>query len=349
MLFKSPQAATAAKHKIESFGEGQQYTKKFTVSYTNPYTNPFKTLPKDGPMRNNAPANNNRSTPGAYGGASSQNTGYNNSGGYRGNRGGGYSNRGSMNNMGGYNRGSFQQPIAGGFQGGMTGFQGAPMGAMQPYGGFQNRGGMAGGMRGGPMGMRGGRGGINGIMGMPMNGMGIGTMGSMGMSMPQMNAGMGMQGMPGFHNLSPSNPPGRYGSPATGPAWTNPSATPARWVSAPTAPARSSRSASQARPCPCYGPGRSGSSSPESNSHPSSAWANYTEYSTSASSHPPACSPLPAATPLSQSSTTLKRKSSSAGNQPHFNPAFFTQQQGQQSPTGDSNWNPHGAKRTRQE
>ncbi|KAK4693468.1 hypothetical protein P7C71_g3935, partial [Lecanoromycetidae sp. Uapishka_2] len=221
ILFKSPQAATAAKHKIESFGEGQQYTKKFTVSYTNPYTNPFKTLPKDGPMRNNAPANNNRSNPGTYGGTgmSSQNIGYNNSGGYRGSRGGGYNNRGGLNNMGGYNRGGFQQPATGGFQGGMSGFQGANMGSMQPYGGYQNRGGMAGGMRAGPMGMRGGRGSMNGIMGMPMNGMAMGTMGSMGMS-----------------------------------------------------------------------------------------------------------------------------------TQPHFNPAFFPQQQqGQQSPTGDSNWNPHGAKRTRQE
>ncbi|KAF6237029.1 hypothetical protein HO173_004908 [Letharia columbiana] len=203
VLFKTPQAATAAKHKIESFGEGQQYTKKFTVSYTNPYTNPFRTLPKDGPARNNAPVNNNRSTSGSYGGAGAGGTGgtpqsFNNgSGGYRGNRGGGYNNRGGgMNNMSGYSRGGFQQPVTGSFQGsGMGGFQGSPMGGMQSYGGFQTRGAMMGGMRGGPMGMRGGRGGINpsGIMGMPMTGMGMSAMGGMGMSMPQMNGGMGMQ------------------------------------------------------------------------------------------------------------------------------------------------------------
>lgn len=58
-----------------------------------------------------------------------------------------------------------------------------------------------GGMRGGPMGIRGARGGINpsGMMGMSMTGMGMGAMGGMGMTMPQLSGGMGMQGMQGSH------------------------------------------------------------------------------------------------------------------------------------------------------
>ncbi|KAL8737532.1 MAG: hypothetical protein Q9181_001584 [Wetmoreana brouardii] len=148
VLFKSPQAATATKQKIESFGEGQQFSKKFTVSYTNPFTNPFRTLPKDGPMRNNG--GNHRSGQGfnSSGSMPPQQMGYNS---YRGNRGGGYNNRGGMNGMSNYNRGGFQQARGGGFQASPMGsFQG--MGGMQPYGGFQNRGGMIGGMRGSPMG-----------------------------------------------------------------------------------------------------------------------------------------------------------------------------------------------------
>ncbi|KAL9130720.1 MAG: hypothetical protein Q9217_001157 [Psora testacea] len=154
ILFKSMQAATAAKQKIETFGEGQQYAKKFTVGYSNPYTNPFKTLPKDGPMRNNASANNNRPNGGPMQSYSGR--------GYRGGRGGGYNDRGGgVNNAPNYSRGGFQQPISG-FQGsGMGGY--SPMAGMQPYGGFQARGGMMGGMRGGGMGMRGGRGGTNGF------------------------------------------------------------------------------------------------------------------------------------------------------------------------------------------
>ncbi|KAA6408296.1 MAG: hypothetical protein FRX48_08038 [Lasallia pustulata] len=219
VVFKSPQAATAAKHKIQSFGEGQQY-KKLTVSFTNPFTNPFRILPKDGPTRNNN-QNNNRSTSGGYGASAGmtapppQQMNYNmtnSNGGFRGGR-GGFNNRGAMNNMPGYNRGGFQGAMTTGFQGApMGGFQGAPMGGMQQYGGFQpNRGGMMGGMRGGgPMGMHGGRGGMNpnGMMGMPMGGMGMvgmggmagpmGGMGGMGMGMPQMGGAMGMQGQGGF-------------------------------------------------------------------------------------------------------------------------------------------------------
>ncbi|KAL9030343.1 MAG: hypothetical protein Q9196_001518 [Gyalolechia fulgens] len=192
VLFKSPQAATATKEKIESFGDGQQYSKRFTVTYANPFINPFRTLPKDGPARNNN-SNMNRSGSG-FGASTSlpgQQTGYSS---YRGGRGGGYNNRGNMNGMSNYNRGGFQQPISGGFQGApMGGFQG--MGGMQSYGGFQNRGGMLGNMRGSSTGTRGGRGGMgaNGMMGMPMGGM-MGGMAGMGMGMPQMGAGMGMQG-----------------------------------------------------------------------------------------------------------------------------------------------------------
>ncbi|KAL8953988.1 MAG: hypothetical protein Q9222_000198 [Ikaeria aurantiellina] len=139
VLFKSPQAATATKQKIESFGEGQQYSKKFNVTYTNPYTNPFKTLPKDGPMRNNN-ANSNRGGYGGSGSASSQQSGYTS---YRGNRGGGYHNRGAMNGMSNYSRGGFQQPMNSGYQASpMGGFPN--MSGMQSYGGFQQRGGQTG-------------------------------------------------------------------------------------------------------------------------------------------------------------------------------------------------------------
>jgi hypothetical protein len=126
-----------------------------------------------------------------------------------------------MNNMGaGYGQRNFSGPMGGpppnpGFQGApMGGFQGGPMQGMQQFGGgFQNRGGMMGGMRGGPIGTRGGRGGMagpNGMMG-GMGGMGMGGMG-MGGGMPgQMGGGMGGgmnmgqmgaggQGMDGFNN-----------------------------------------------------------------------------------------------------------------------------------------------------
>lgn len=198
VLFKSPQAATATKQRIESFGEGQQYSKKFTVSYTNPFTNPFRTLPKDGPTRSN---NSSMNRPGqGYGGSTGQQTAYNS---YRGGRGGGYNNRGNVNGVSNYNRGGYQQPMTGGFQGSpMGGFQG--MGAMQPYGGFQNRGGMMGNMRGGSIGIRGGRGGMaaNGMMSMPNMGGMMGGLAGMSMGMPQMGNGMAMQGMWNFNRLN---------------------------------------------------------------------------------------------------------------------------------------------------
>lgn len=348
VLFKSPQAATAAKQKIESFGDGQQYSKKFTVSYTNPYSNPFRTLPKDGPMRNNAPASNNRSTSGAYGGTGAggmsgtpqHHGGFNNSssGGYRGNRGGGYNPRGGSGP--GYNRGGFHQPATGGYGSNMGGFQ---MGGMQSYGAFQNRGAMMGAVRGGAIGIRGGRGGVapNGMMGMPMAGMGMGAMGGMGMSMPQMGGGIGIQGMQRFYNSPPVNAVGRYGSSAN-PVGLFPPAQPPANQHPPVASAAS--------------PLLRGGLNPPTNVAPGSAWANYTQYSSSPASNPPASFPSHAAAPgtaitPAQPSSALKRKSSLTGNQTHYNPAFFAQQQqGQHNgATGDVNWNPHGAKRTRQE
>ena len=251
-----------------------------------------------------------------------------------------------MNNMSGYNRGGFQQPVTASFQGsGMGGFQGSPMGGMQSYGGFQNRGGMMGGMRGGPIGIRGGRGGMNpgGMMGMSMTGMGMGAMGGMGMSMPQMNGGMGMQGMQdshiypnmsslGLHGLSPS-PTGKSSS------------------SFPQAMHYSS-SASASLPSPLI----RGRHAPPTGITPSSGWALHTQHLPLPAGSPPTRlssqvgAPGSASAP-SQKSTALVEESSLTGTQAHYNPAFFAQQQqGQQSSSsGDANWNPHGAKRTRQE
>ena len=275
-------------------------------------------------------------------------------GGYRGGRGGGYNNREGMNNMSGYNRGGFQQPMAGGFQGApMAGFQGSPMGGMQPYGGFQNRGRMMGGMRGGPMGMRGGRGGMspNGMMGMPMGAMGMGgmgsPMGSMGMGMPQMGGGMGMQGMQGFHSFPASNSAGSHMGPAT-PAGRF--ATPSNFVRPPVG------NATRVQPTQIRG---EYSGSPQ----PGAYWASLTQYSpTSASTSllrfpsQAKASTFATTPPTPQQSNTLKRTSSTSGqagfqtNQAHYNPAFFPQQPGQQAGgAGDASWNPHGAKRTRQE
>jgi hypothetical protein len=83
----SPQAATALKRRIDSFGEGQQYVKKHTCIYARPDYNPFKTSPKDAPQRNKVVA------PGAYNNGPAFQSG----GGFRGGR--GNYNRGGMNNM----------------------------------------------------------------------------------------------------------------------------------------------------------------------------------------------------------------------------------------------------------
>lgn len=334
VLFKSPQAATAAKHKIESFSEGQKYRQKFTVSYTNPYTNPFKTLPKDGPMRNGNQSN--RSSSGGFGGSqgigapSVQQSGYVPNGGYRGR--GGFNSRGGISSVGGYNRGGYQQPITGGFQTPqMNGFQGPAMGGMSSYGGFQNRGSMMGGARGGPMGMRGGRGGMspNPMMGMPMTGMNMGGMpgamggmGGMGMGMSQMGAGMGMQ-MQGMPNYSVSPSTAYYTAPA--------------------------QTLAGIAPCSGYRSSTTVYSTP--NATP------YQSAQSSTSLHVPLA---PTATPAIGPQqpfvgSVLKHDPSHIGStgfqgsQPHYNPAFFPQQGGQSGGMGDSSWNPHGAKRTRQE
>ena len=276
-------------------------------------------------------------------------------GGYRGGRGGGYNNRGGINNMSGYTRGGFQQPMTSVFQGApMAGFQGLPMGGMQSYGGFQNRGGMMGGMRGGPMGMRGGRGGMspNGIMGMPMGGMGMGgmssPMGNMAMGMPQMNGGMGMQGMQGFHNYPDANSPGPY---------TGPAAQAGQYAPSPNIVGQPVSTGFRSQHTQIRG---GHSTSPQAGAH----WASLIQYSpttasTSLSRFPSqaTASTAAASPPIPEQNNTLKRTFSQSGqagfqtNQAHYNPAFFAQQQqGQQAGgAGDASWNPHGAKRTRQE
>ncbi|PYH94171.1 hypothetical protein BO71DRAFT_409595 [Aspergillus ellipticus CBS 707.79] len=207
--FTTLQAASAAKHQIDSFGAAGQ--RKHMVTYTIPQPNPFRTLPKDAPMRKD---NQSRSMSGGFNSSNNMNFGMNNmsgggGGGFRGGR-GGFNNRGGggggggggmSGGMGGFqgNR-NFQNPMSG-FQGNpmVGGFQGNPMG-MQNYG-FNNRGSMMGGMRGGPGGMRGRGGGMSGpnMMGMPamnpMGGMGMNPMaGGMNPMMGGMGANMGMQG-----------------------------------------------------------------------------------------------------------------------------------------------------------
>ena len=153
--FTSQQAATAAKHKIDAFGEGQQYVKKHSVTYSNPNNNPFRTLPKDAPMRAGKDGSNSRVPTNNY----SNDRGNQNSnfgGGFRGRTPGYNANRGGMNNnmngnnfnrnfsgppMGGVMGGGFNTPMGGSFSNNSMGGQFA--------GGAFNRGGMMGGMRGG--------------------------------------------------------------------------------------------------------------------------------------------------------------------------------------------------------
>ncbi|TVY21612.1 hypothetical protein LARI1_G000145 [Lachnellula arida] len=229
--FTSQQAATAAKHKIDAFGEGQQYSKKQTVVYSNPNNNLFRTLPKDAPMRAGKDNQTNRAPSGGYNNDRGNQNG-NFGGNFRG-RTPGYNSRGGggMNNMNGnnFNR-NFSGPAmgnmgGGGFNSAMGGFQGNSMG--NQFGGFNNRGGMMGGMRGGPNGMRGGRGGMgNGMMGgMPMGGMPMGGMpggmGAMPMNMGQM--GGGMPGGGGFNGMQPHfNPAFFPQNQAAGGDWQNP-------------------------------------------------------------------------------------------------------------------------------
>ncbi len=235
--------------------------------------------------------------------------------------------------MSGFNRGGYQQPMTGGFQGSSMGFQGSAMG-MQPYGSFQGRGGVAGGMRGGAMGMRGGRGAMNnGMMGLPMGGM---SMGAMGMAMPQMGGALAMQGMPGSYNQPHVKPTAPYGSSAVPPG-TSAYITPAIRQFSP--------SGSGGLPAPLT----LGGSVPRPSSSPGTSWASYTQYSSPPTNSPAdftSQAPALGGSFIPLQSTTLKLDSSMTGNQAHFNPAFFPQ--GHQA-GGDASWNPHGAKRTRQE
>ncbi|KAG5297933.1 RRM domain-containing protein [Histoplasma ohiense] len=231
--FRSSQAATATKHKIESFNT-QQSSRKYTVTYTHPNTNPFRTLPKDNPMRGKDDRQARSGSSGNFSSPTqSSNFGMNSSSGYRGGRGGSY-NRSGMS--GGFNANrNFSQPMgAGNFQGVAMGggFQSAPVGGMQSYGGFNNRGGMMGNMRGGPGGMRGGRGGMGGPATNPMMPVGgvpnVGGMGAIGMGgmqmggMPNQMGGMmggmagnmGMQG--GFQNQNAHFNPAFFGQPHGG-------------------------------------------------------------------------------------------------------------------------------------
>lgn len=151
--FASQQAATATKHKIDAFGEGQQYVKKHIVTYSNPNNNPFRTLPKDAPMRAAKEGPSNRTPTNNYGNdRGNQNPNF--GGGFRGRALGYNNNRGGMNNMNGnnFNR-NFSGPaignnMSGGFNSHMGGgFPNNVMGGQFGGGGF-NRGGMMGNMRG---------------------------------------------------------------------------------------------------------------------------------------------------------------------------------------------------------
>ncbi|KAI0450340.1 hypothetical protein F5B21DRAFT_439395 [Xylaria acuta] len=195
--FTSQQAATAAKHQIESAGsEGTQPGgKKHNVIYSSPVNNPFRTLPKDAPAR----GKDNPASRGGAGGNFNDRGGGNfrGRGNFNGPRGGGFnrnfSGGGNMggggggfhnNNMGG-GGGGFGNNMGGG---GSFGFGNMPGGG---GGNFGFRGGMMGGNMGGGMrggGMRGGRGGgmgpgMNPGVGAGMNNSMMGGMGGMGMPM----------------------------------------------------------------------------------------------------------------------------------------------------------------------
>lgn len=315
------------------------------------------------------------------------NFGMNNMGGSynnRGGRGGGYNNRGNMNNMNYSQNRSFSGPMGGGFQGNPMGggFQGGPMGGMPSYGGgFQNRGGMMGGMRGGGGGMRGGRGGMGGPN--PMMAMGGMPSGMGGMPNPMGGMGMGnmgMQGMTGFSHQSASASPtsslgykrNRTGPMAQGQAY------PAYGVQAPPAsnahmpgpvPGRAPASHNPYQP---HMPG-SNHSAQQRHPHPLPQHPPTPKHGYSYTSSPPRQTSSrhtpsyqtqsPPTTSLYYSSSPnrvqdrhspekLKRDRASGqagfGGPPHFNPAFF-QGGGGGGAGGEGNWNPHGAKRTRQE
>ncbi|KAN0068453.1 hypothetical protein V8E54_013177 [Elaphomyces granulatus] len=204
----SPQAATATKHKFDSFTSSGQTARKYTINYTSPHTNPFRTLPKDAPTRKDD--RGPRSNSASFGSPSGQTTHFgvsNMSGGFRGR--GGFNRGGMSNNMSTFNSNRNFTPPMGGFQstpmGG--GYQGGPMGGVQNYSGFNSRGNMMGSnMRGGPTGMRGRSSGMGpNMMSMPamgpMGGMGMNAIpGGMNPMMGNMGGNMGMQGQGGFAN-----------------------------------------------------------------------------------------------------------------------------------------------------
>lgn len=62
--FTSQQAATAVKKYIESFSTQPAFmAKRHQVNFTSPHTNPFRTLPKDAPTRNKEAAGRSRDAP----------------------------------------------------------------------------------------------------------------------------------------------------------------------------------------------------------------------------------------------------------------------------------------------
>ncbi|KAF2757503.1 hypothetical protein EJ05DRAFT_476756 [Pseudovirgaria hyperparasitica] len=181
---QTAQAATALKHKIESFGDGQQHVRKPIVTFNPPHINPYKTLPKDVPNRKDYKQD---SRGGGNFGAGR--------GGFQ-NRGGFNNNRGNMNNN--FQSRNFTPPM------GMNQNFNNPMSfnnnmGAGNFGGNFNRGGMmGGGMRGGMQNNR-GRGGMSGMtMGAGMNNMGGMGMNAMNMGGMPMGGGIGNNMMGGM-------------------------------------------------------------------------------------------------------------------------------------------------------
>ena len=285
------------------------------MAYSNPNINPFRTLPKDAPARAGKDSQNTRGGTSMNSDRGGQNGGF--GGNFRG-RTVGYNTRGGMNNnnnnnnnMNNFNNNrNFSGPpmgnMGGGFNQGMGGFPNNAMGG-QFGGGFNRGGGMMGGMRGN---MRGGRGGMgNGMMGgMPMGGMPMTAMPGMG-GMP-MNMGQ-MGGMQGT-NFPSSVPVYRRNDLQVGKAY----------------PASTGQSLHNTPLTHQY---RGSSGAPPVYLSPSQAYPQ--------SYYPP------------HNNTQAEIKASPIGGggfqglQPHFNPAFF-----QQNQAAGGDWqNPHGAKRARPE
>ena len=315
-----------AKHKIDAFGEGQQYAKKHTVTYSNPNINPFRTLPKDAPARGGKDGQSHRGGSSSYNSDRSNQSGGNYNPGFRGRTPGYNSSRGGMNNMNQHNfNRNFSTPAMGnmgvGFGPQMGGFQGNHMSGQ--FGGGFNRGGMMSHMRGGPN-MRGGRGGMGGgmmggmgNMGMPMGGMG--SMGGMPMNMGHM--GGGMQGM--TRPIAANGQPFDGGLNAVGKAYAF--VPNVGQPSGPYIPRQAGQQAQSPHHMPGYG------------------------YAAAQSAHH--TPPLPHTNLQQYQAEQAKQKPNSAGaggfqgQMPHFNPAFF-----QQNQAAGGDWqNPHGAKRPRPE